>query len=34
MRFIVRESDAKHIAKVEIVRASARADTSGPHTAV
>lgn len=30
MRFIVRESDAKHIAKVEIVRG--RADTSGPHS--
>jgi CBS domain containing-hemolysin-like protein len=32
MRFIVRESDAKHIAKVEIVRATnMRADASGPH---
>lgn len=31
MDFIVRESDEKHIAKVEIVRALA--DTSGPHSA-
>ena len=32
LRFIVRESDEKHISKVEIVR-TPRADTSGPHRA-
>ena len=33
MRFIVRESDEKHIVKVEIVRNRSRADTSGEHRA-
>ena len=33
MRFIVRESDEKHIVKVEIVRNRSRADTSGTHRA-
>jgi len=33
MRFIVRESDEKHIVKVEIVRNRSRADTSGAHRA-
>jgi hypothetical protein len=34
MRFIVRESDAKHISKVEIVRARTAADASGSHGAL
>jgi CBS domain containing-hemolysin-like protein len=33
MRFIVLESDEKHIVKVEIVRNRSRADTSGAHRA-
>jgi CBS domain containing-hemolysin-like protein len=34
LRFIVRESDAKHISKVEIVRPGMHADASGPHSNV
>lgn len=32
MRFIIEESDEKHISKVVIVRTSRRADHSGPHS--
>jgi putative hemolysin len=34
LRFIVRESDEKHISKVEIVRPALAADTSGSHPAM